>query len=309
MSFTSSFSFRETKTVSTMTVRKGLILSLCLASVVPYSQSFVPGIPTAVPARKTTKVLSKQHQNAMVLFMSSREQDPPTRTGQQRSRPGITAEQPRTDDEKEKKDASQRGGIDWKALLSNEIQTLPGGGRFKMPPLQVDDPNLLFYDIFLLLNLVVSISFWVVHRLQLDYITLAFDEGCLLSILWILSGLYHGAFLRSAMDGHQSQSTTTTSSPTASQRSVHTEIPKHEQEQRPEEGRSGGGPPAAGLLALNTYINTISLRLIVAFAVAVVQHRAVGDDPMELLIPYEVGFGLVLMSVWRTVHSAFTPRI
>ena len=193
----------------------------------------------------------------------------------------------------------------WKDLSSQFETMMPGGSKFKLPPIQIDDTNLLLYDVFLLLNLVVSISFWVVHRMQLDFIALAFNEGCLLSILWIMAGLYHGAFLDSAKDGHQrpayyiGEDDETEEESKQATTKPFWELPPLTQ----------GGPSAAGLLAVNTFINTISLRLIVALVVAVVQHRPVFDDPLEQLIPYEVGFGLVLMSVWRTIHSAYTPRV
>jgi len=202
----------------------------------------------------------------------------------------------------------------WMRDLTN---SLPGGKQFKLPPMQVDDPNLLFYDVFLLVNLVVSISFWVVHRMQLEFVALAFNEGCLLSILWIVAGLYHGAFLYSAVDGHQRYQggQAEEQAPPQVASSVW-EAEKRKQQNQVETKKeswwdaplSNGGPPAAGLLALNTFINTISLRLIVALVVAVTQHRPVFDDPLEQLIPMEVGFGLALMCVWRCIHSAFAPR-
>lgn len=176
--------------------------------------------------------------------------------------------------------------------------------KFKLPPIQIDDTNLLLYDVFLLLNLSVSISFWVVHRMQLDFVAMAFNEGCLLSILWIVAGLYHGAFLDSAKDGHQK--------PAYYIGEDNSEKEKAEAQDKPFwelPALNKGGPSAAGLLAVNTFINTVSLRLIVALAVAVMEHRPVFDDPLEQLIPYEVGFGLVLMSAWRTIHSAYTPRV
>jgi hypothetical protein len=189
--------------------------------------------------------------------------------------------------------------------LWNELKTLQR--RYKLPPIQVDDPQLLLYDVFLLVNLSVSISFWVVHRLQLEYVALAFNEGCLLSILWIVAGLYHGVFLDSAVDGHHRPN------------SIYSignndEVTKQQQSKSPWweiliKDNNKGGPSSAGLLALTTFINTISLRLIVAFVVAVAEHRPVFEDPLEQLIPLEVGFGLILMSSWRTIHSAFSPRI
>jgi hypothetical protein len=101
----------------------------------------------------------------------------------------------------------------------------------------------------------------------------------LLSVLWIGAGLYSGAFLYSAADGHY--------------------VP----------GDDRGGPKAAGLLAFNTFVNAINLRLIVALTLAAFGHRAVGSTPGEQLIPLEVGFGLVLMSAWRTIHSTFISRL
>lgn len=155
-------------------------------------------------------------------------------------------------------------------------------GRKKIPPVQVDDFGVMLYDIFLIVNLSTSISFWVTHRLDITYIPYAFSEGCLFSILWILSGLYHGSFLYSAMDGH---------------------YPLDD-----EEGR--GGPKAAATLAFNTYINAINLRLVSALIGAWLEHRKVGEgSPMEELIPLEIGCGLVLMTLWRALHSQVTPRV
>jgi len=119
----------------------------------------------------------------------------------------------------------------------------------------------------------------VIHRLQYDYIWTAFSEGCLLSLLWIASGLYSGAFLYSAVDGHYGSS-----------------------DER-------GGPKAAGLLGFQTYVNAINLRLLVALLVAVCEHRPVGTSPAEQMLPLEVGFGMVLMSAWRTIHSSYVPRL
>ncbi|MGK3741146.1 MAG: hypothetical protein ACI8RD_013875 [Bacillariaceae sp.] len=156
-------------------------------------------------------------------------------------------------------------------------------GRKKLPPLQIDDQNVLFYDVFLIVNLSISISFWVTHRLDFNYIPAALNEGCLFSILWIISGLYHGSFLYSAMDGHYD--------------------PMDDEENK-------GGPKAAAMLAFNTFINTINLRLIAALFGAWIQHRKVGiGSPMEELIPLEVTFGLILMTMWRALHSQTTPRI
>lgn len=155
-------------------------------------------------------------------------------------------------------------------------------GRKKLPPVQVDDFGVLLYDVFLIVNLSTSISFWVTHRMDLNYIPSALNEGCLFSILWIASGLYHGSFLYSAMDGH---------------------FPLDD-----EEGR--GGPRAAAALAFNTYINAINLRLVSALIGAWLQHRKVGEgSPMEELIPLEIACGLVLMTMWRALHSQVTPRV
>jgi hypothetical protein len=173
------------------------------------------------------------------------------------------------------------------SILQKMIDEIPfihlftGPGRKKLPPVQVDDVNVMLYDVFLLVNLSLSISFWVTHRLDFSFLPSAFNEGCLFSILWIASGLYHGSFLYSAMDGH---------------------FPMDD-----ENGR--GGPKDAAALAFNTYINAINLRLVAALLGAWLQHRKVGLDSMEELIPLEIGCGLVLMTFWRALHSSFTPRV
>ena len=155
-------------------------------------------------------------------------------------------------------------------------------GRKRLPPLQVDDFGIMMYDVFLIINLSLSISIWVTHRLDVTFLPYALNEGCLFSILWIASGLYHGSFLYSAMDGH---------------------YPLDD-----EQGR--GGPMAAAALAFNTYINAINLRLISALVGALIEHRKVGEgSPMEDLIPLEIGYGLILMTMWRALHSQVTPRV
>jgi hypothetical protein len=140
--------------------------------------------------------------------------------------------------------------------------------------------QVLLYDIFLLLNLVTSISFWVIHRMQLAWIGMAVSEGCLLSLCWVAAGLYTGAFLGSAVDGHYGSS---------------------------DEAR--GGPKGAAGLAASTFLNTINLRLLVALVLAVFQHRPVDvvSGP-EALLPLELGLGWVLMPAWRWLHSSYTPR-
>ena len=115
--------------------------------------------------------------------------------------------------------------------------------------------------------------------MSLEYLPSAFSEGCLFSILWIAAGLYHGSFLMSSVDGHYG--------------SVD----------------DRGGPKAAAALALNTFVNAVNLRLLFALVVAFLQHRQVGTDPGEQLLPLEIGFGLILMTSWRALHSSITPRI
>jgi hypothetical protein len=218
---------------------------------------------SALTARSRSRIPSQQHcqrwrQPSLVLAMASEvnseDRQPSSSTSQnQEKEPGFLR----------------------KAI---ETWNREGSNLWKLPPIQVDDKNLLLYDVVLILNLVVSISFWVVHRMQLSYIGIAFSEGCLLSMCWIVSGLFSGAFLDSAVDGHYGST-----------------------DER-------GGPKAAGLLGFQTFVNTVNLRLLFALAVAFVQHRPVGNVGSEELIPLEIGFGLILMSFWRTLHSSFVPR-
>jgi hypothetical protein len=166
----------------------------------------------------------------------------------------------------------------WLTRTFKEVWKRPGE-LTKMPPFQVDDTSLLFYDVFLLVNLVLSISFWVVHRMDFQFIASAFSEGCLLSLVWIAAGLYSGAFLSSAVDGHYGST-----------------------DER-------GGPKAAALLGFQTFVNTVNLRLLLALVSAIIEHRPAGTAPGEEFLALEIGFGLVLMSVWRMGHSSFVPRI
>ena len=171
----------------------------------------------------------------------------------------------------------------WDRLLSkmNQNDAKNGEQSSRVPlPIEIQDLNVLYYDIFLILNLSVSISFWVVHRLSLFNIMDAFSEGCLLSILWIMSGLYNGAFLYSAIDGHHDMTRN--------------------------ESYDKGGPKAAGLLGLWTFVGTINLRMVIALIMAVGEHRPVGAAGGEDLIPLELCFGLVLMSMWRMLHSTYS---
>mmetsp|Transcript_37544 Transcript_37544/g.63945 ORF Transcript_37544/g.63945 Transcript_37544/m.63945 type:complete len:298 (+) Transcript_37544:79-972(+) len=165
----------------------------------------------------------------------------------------------------------------WKTLTA---AGLTGGG----PPLQIDDVEVLLYDVFLLMNLSLSISYLVVHRWQSHYIPSSIHEGAVLSICWIAAGLLNGIFLHSAIDGH------------------------YDPRKDAEEYERKGGPGAAGLLALSTFVTTSSLRIVLALGAAVAEHRPVGSAGEELM-PLETLFGLVLMSAWRCLHSEHTPRI
>ena len=185
----------------------------------------------------------------------------------------------RYQEQESSKDASNKKSTLQKSIMDGLPFVELFRSRQKLPPIQVDDANLLLYDVFLIVNLSLSISFWVTHRMNFEYLPFAFSEGCLLSIFWILSGLYNGMFLFSAVDGHYGSSD------------------------------DRGGPKAAALLALNTYVNTVNLRLLFALLVAVAEHRPVGVSPSEQILPLEIGFGLLLMSSWRALHSSITPRI
>ena len=166
----------------------------------------------------------------------------------------------------------------WQSLRSEYTKRPP-------PPLVVQDLDLVLFDIVLLVNLVVSIDVWVVHRrLQFfggsNTIATAVSEGCLLSCCWLAAGVWTGAFLYSAVDGHLSSSS------------------------------DHAGPPAAARLAVQTFVNAINLRLIIALVTAVVQHRPALDmQTGEALLPASLGLGLVLTPTWRWLHSNYTPRL
>jgi hypothetical protein len=185
------------------------------------------------------------------------------------------------DDDKDIKDKRKESKSNDENFLAKLLQSVQKQDELlkNSPPFNVEDTSLLFYDVFLIVNLALSISFWVTHRLELAMLPAAFSEGSLMSLLWIGAGLYNGAFLCSAKDGHYDS---------ADER---------------------GGPKAAGLLAFLTFLNAINLRLVVAFGMAFIQHRPIGSIPEEQIMPLEMGFGLLLMSVFRFVHSSAVPRI
>lgn len=181
-----------------------------------------------------------------------------------------------TNNSVEDKDTSKRSRFRLSQFSSlNQLNS--GPNLFYLPPIQIEDISVVLFDVFLLTNLSVGISFFVCHRMSLQYISPAVSEGVLLSILWVISGLYYGTFLGSAINGHSDMD---------------------QIEQTPK-----GGPIAAGILALSTFVTTSSLRIIVALAAAFIEHRPVGVAPGEELIPLEIGFGLVLMSRWRYIWS------
>lgn len=139
----------------------------------------------------------------------------------------------------------------------------------KLPPIQIEDTNLLFYDLFLIINLAVSISYWVIHRMDIGYIGAAFNEGCLMSIAWIVGGIPTGAFSYYGT----------------------------------------GTPKGAGIVAAITYVNAINIRLLVSLLIAVNEHRPVGTVIGEQIMTLEIGFGLLLMVLWRILYSSIISRI
>jgi len=118
--------------------------------------------------------------------------------------------------------------------------------------------------------------------MSLENIAPALSEGSLLSILWIIAGLWNGSFLFSATDGHYD---------------INSNDPEHE---------GKGGPTSAALLGLSTFVTTANLRVLVALGTSMLEHRKVGITNGEELIPLEIAFGLILMSAWRMMHSRYT---
>ena len=149
----------------------------------------------------------------------------------------------------------------------------------RLPPIHIEDNSLLWFDLFLLVTVSTAASLGVVHRTDVAYLGSGFNEGCLMSICWLIAGLYNGAFLWGAVDGHYGSAD-----------------PR-------------GGPKAAGMLGFHTYIGAVNLRLLFALLVAIMQHRTVGSVGGELLIPPEMGAGVAIMSAWRYLHSLYTPRM
>ena len=78
------------------------------------------------------------------------------------------------------------------ALEGFSLGLLRKDGFKKLPPLRFEDLDLLFYDVFLVVNLSLSISFWVTHRVDFSFLPSALNEGCIFSLFWILSGMCFG---------------------------------------------------------------------------------------------------------------------
>jgi hypothetical protein len=258
--------FSQRKRISGMK-RTSLLTALvvCIAAVsncFPLCESRVQSSAFA-PSLRTSSLSKRPHVRKQPLFMSSEIRD------------DQEILSPKTDNVTRDVSESEKS---WLSKLMEE-SPLVKREALKPPPMMVEDSNLLFYDVFLLLNMSMSISFWVVHRMSFDYIGSAVSEGSLLCCLWIVAGLWHGAFLNSAVDGHYGSSS------------------------------EKGGPRAAGMLGLQTSMTTSNLRILVALAMAVVEHRKVGDFVNEQLIPLEIVFGLTLMSIWRALHSSVVPRL
>jgi len=146
------------------------------------------------------------------------------------------------------------------------------------PPFIVEDTQILFYDITLLVNLCVCISTLVIHRnaSPMLHIIDGFSEGSLLSLIWLVSGLWNGAFLYSAADGHY---------PPSAEES----------------------PKRAGLLAFNTFVTTMNIRILLVLIDKFVLHKAATNGAMNMIL-LELVFGLGLMSFWRMLRSYIIPR-
>jgi len=267
-----------------MTCRRNRMLAAVLGLLAASLASVCHGF--ARPAQKTnaflfdtTALLGRKHSsNSRPLFLSSRSNE--IRENEERALEDIKKQQHSQQPHSRSDNEKNASKPDFLQSMMESIQEYDRAWR-RRPPIKVEDMNVLLYDIFLLVNLSVSISFWVVHRMDVDFIGSAFNEGCLMSLLWMAAGLFSGAFLYSAVDGHFT-------GPSAAEK---------------------GGPQAAGMLAFQTFVNAVNLRLLFALVVAVLQHRPVGSAVGEQIMPMEIGFGLLMMSTWRILHSSFVPRI
>lgn len=180
-------------------------------------------------------------------------------------------------------------------------------------PFLIEDTEVLFYDVVLILNLSIAVSACVVHRDNpIPHILVAFSEGSLLSLLWIGAGIYHGLFLYTAVDGHYD---TSTNYITASEnRSFNFNLFRQAKDEndktllQQQQEITPGGPKAAGMLALHAFVTTACFRIIVALIQAILTHRHVFETDAEMLMPLELIVGAVLLSCWRSSHSGIIPR-
>jgi len=189
-------------------------------------------------------------------------------------------------------------------------------------PFLIEDTEVLFYDVVLILNLSIAVSACVVHRDNpIPHILVAFSEGSLLSLLWIGAGIYHGLFLYTAVDGHYDTSTNykiKSSSSNSENRSFNFNLFRQakdendktlSQQQQQQQEITPGGPKAAGMLALHAFVTTACFRIIVALIQAILSHRHVFETDAEMLMPLELIVGAVLLSCWRFSHSGIIPKV
>jgi hypothetical protein len=198
------------------------------------------------------------------------------------------------------------GKINGKQTQKKDDGTIRKGSLVFLPnPAdRIQDVQLLLFDVFLILNLTLSASFWVVYRLDVaKTMTVALNEGCVFAFCWIVAGVFNDAFR-----SEESSIDVSTAS-------------------LPRKGDEGLTQNPYLTTAINTFLTASVLRLVLAlFALAASSASSeaatlfdaspkltssflgVHDSQSAKLIPLEFGLGAILMTTWRMIHAQFKVR-
>jgi len=179
------------------------------------------------------------------------------------------------------------------------------------PADRIQDVQLLLFDVFLLLNLTLSASFWVVYRLDVaKTMTVALNEGCIFVICWIISGVLNDAFsikVSSLRDSDEKVSpelkTAINTFMLASVLRLGLALLAWATSPASMDGLQFGNDTVGIMSMVEQAHQTASSTF--ASNSDITSFLGIRDGQSAKLIPLEFGVGAILMTTWRMVHSQF----
>jgi len=179
------------------------------------------------------------------------------------------------------------------------------------PTDRIQDVQLLLFDVFLLLNLTLSASFWVVYRLDVaKTMTVALNEGCIFVICWIISGVLNDAFrikVSSLRDSDEKVSpelkTAINTFMLASVLRLGLALLAWATSPASMDGLQFGNDTVGIMSMVEQAHQTASSTF--ASNSDITSFLGIRDGQSAKLIPLEFGVGAILMTTWRMVHSQF----